>query len=39
MLKRVYHHLLVSSAESARGRLDAFAAAQEEAVEERLGVE
>ena len=33
MLERVYHHLLVSSAESARARLDAFAAEQEQAVE------
>jgi integrase len=39
MLERVYHHLLVSSAESARVRLDAFATKQEEEAEERLGVE
>jgi hypothetical protein len=39
MLERVYHHLLVSSAESARARLDAFALEQEEAADERLGVE
>jgi hypothetical protein len=29
MLERVYHHLLVSSAESARARLDAFASDQD----------
>jgi integrase len=34
ILERVYHHLLVSSAESARVRLDAFAAEQEEAATE-----
>jgi integrase len=41
MLERVYHHLLVSSAESARARLDAFAAEQEENedADEGLGVE
>ncbi len=38
MLERTYH-LLVSSAESARARLDAFAAEQAESAEERLGVE
>ena len=38
MLERHYHHLLVGSAESARARLDAFAAEQETA-ENRLGVE
>jgi integrase len=38
MLERTYAHLLTSSAESARARLDAFAAEQE-ADEERLGVE
>jgi integrase len=32
MLERTYHHLLVSSAESARARLDAFAASQGERV-------
>ncbi len=38
MLERVYHHLLESSADSARVRLDAFAAGQEE-TDEGLGVE
>jgi hypothetical protein len=41
MLERTYAHLLTSSAESARARLDAFAAAQDEDDEEeadgRLG--
>jgi hypothetical protein len=39
MLERVYHHLLVSSADTARDGLDAFAAAQEESTEEGLGAE
>jgi hypothetical protein len=42
MLERTYAHLLSTSAESARTRLDAFAAEQEKAdeeAEERLGVE
>jgi hypothetical protein len=34
MLERVYHHLLVSSAESARARMDEFLAATEEATTE-----
>src|SRR5512132_3353846 len=37
MLERVYHHLLVSSAENARARMDQFLAAS--ASEEGLGVE
>lgn len=39
MLERTYAHLLTSSAESARARLDAFATRQEETAEQRLGVE
>jgi hypothetical protein len=31
MLERTYHHLLVSSAESARARMDEFLAASEQA--------
>ena len=36
MLERTYAHLLTSSAESARARLDAFAAEQEQAAESRF---
>ena len=39
MLERTYAHLLTSSAESARARLDAFAVEQQEEADERLGVE
>jgi integrase len=39
MLERVYAHLLESSAENARARLDAFATEQAETAEEGLGVE
>jgi hypothetical protein len=39
MLEKTYAHLLASSAESARSRLDAFATAQEEDAEEGLGVD
>ena len=38
MLERTYAHLLTSSAESARARLDAFAVEQQEEADERLGV-
>lgn len=34
MLERVYHHLLVGSVESARGRLDAFATEEGSRAEE-----
>ena len=34
MLERVYHHLLVSSAETARARMDEFMAATQAAVED-----
>jgi integrase len=37
MLERTYAHLLESSAESARQRLDAFAAAEKIGAEGRLG--
>jgi hypothetical protein len=37
MLERVYHHLLVSSAETARDRMDQFLAAS--TAREGLGVE
>jgi hypothetical protein len=35
MLERVYHHLLVSSAESARARMDQFMAATTAAATEK----
>ena len=38
MLERVYHHLLVSSAENARARLDTFATEQQETAEHGLQV-
>ena len=38
MLERVYHHLLVSSAENARAQLDTFATEQQETAEHGLQV-